>query len=173
MYKILQPPVHERRSRDLENVGDDHYENSPSNVPRNEGGSKSKSSVIPARRLIKDFFGNHENNQELEDIVTSQSSQEDLEWIDDESFSRLSYNNFSVSPSSLQLNSPIISPFLVEPSGGVEGSKDLERVERVREDQVSSDVYEAVHDVVTRILSKNDKNGTGLVSKLKLLLGDL
>ena len=137
-------------------------------MDRNETGHKSKSPAIPAISLIKDFFGNHENYEGLEDIAPPHSSHQDAEWIDEESFSRLKYNNFSVSPSSLQLSSPIISPFLVDP---VE-SQDTEDDEGDGgEGQVSSDVYEAVHDVVARILSKKE-TGAGLVSKLKLLLGD-
>ena len=164
VYKILQPPVQERSSRDLENVGDESQEN----VDRNETGHKSKSPAIPAISLIKDFFGNHENYQGLEDSAPPHTSHQDAEWIDEGSFSRLNYNNFSVSPSSLQLNSPIISPFLADPAE----SEDTEDDEGDGgEGQVSSDVYEAVHDVVARILSKKEI-GAGLVNELKLLLGD-
>ena len=187
VYKILRPPGHERRSRDLDNVSRSNYENSTlhpgqSNVSHNANDTdyKSKSSTIPAISLIKDYFGNHEKNEELEDIATRQSSHD--EWIDEESFSRLKYTNFSVSvvsPDQSQLDSLINSPFLVgrdfaphsQDEHGPEEEDDEEETEEGEEEGgVRSDVYRVVHDVVSSILSKNDIE-SDLVSKLKDLLG--
>ena len=175
VYKILEtgdPGAHERRSRDVGGVRTETDEPSTSplwpdhNDPdSNATDYKSKSPAIPAISLIKDFFGNHEKNEELEDITLAKSSHND--WLEVEESFKLT--NFSVSPP----NFLIKSPFLVD-TAYADDSQDVE-------DKgggggggggvgVSSTVYAAVHDAVTNLLSNNDIEAD-LVSKLHHLLG--
>ena len=136
---------------------------------------KSKSTAIPAISLIKDFFGNHEKNEELEDINLANSSHQD--WLQvEESFQ---YNNFSLS----HPNSVIKSPFLVDTAyTTTESSKKSDDSQDVEDKGgggdgggggggVSSAVYAAVHDAVTNLLSNNNDIEADLVSKLHHLLG--
>ena len=132
---------------------------------------KSKSTAIPAISLIKDFFGNHEKNEELEDISLADSSHQD--WLQvEESFQ---YNNFSLS----HPNSVIKSPFLVDTAyTTTESSKKSDDSQDVKDKGgggdgggVSSAVYAAVHDAVTNLLSNNNDIEADLVSKLHHLLG--
>ena len=181
VYKILEtegPGGHERRSRDVGSERTEADENSTSPLwsdhndsDSNASDYKSKSPAIPAISLIKDFFGNHEKNEELEDITLAKSSHND--WLEvEESFKD---TNFSISPQ----NSLIKSPFLVDTAYTAVGSNKSDDSQDVEDKGggggegdvgVSSTVYAAVHDAVTNLLSKDDIEAD-LVSKLHHLLG--
>ena len=175
VYQITEPGgpgSHERRSRD---VGTEENSTSPSplwpdNDSDNASDHKSNSTAaIPAISLIKDFFGNHENNEELED-TTNPASSSHINWLHAEE--TFKYKNFSQ-------NSLVKSPFLVDTAYTTESS-DNPGVSQDVEDKVgggggggggvSSAVYNAVHDAVTNLLSNNDIE-SDLVSKLHQLLG--
>ena len=172
VYKILEtgdPGGHERRSRDVGSVRTEAGENSTSPPwPDNDSDNgsadyKSKSTAIPAISLIKDFFGNHEKNEELEDITPANSSHHN--WLDvEESFK---YSNFSIS----HPNTQIKSPFLVDTaySYNTETTSNKFGDSQDVKDNGGA-VYSAVHDAVTNLLTNNDIE-SDLVSKLHHLLG--
>ena len=163
VYKILETGGHdrERRSGDVGSARTEIDQNSTSprwleNDSDNATDHKSKSTAIPAISLIKDFFGNHEKNEELEDITLANSSHNN--WLDvEESFK---YSNFSIS----HPNTQIKSPFLVDTaySYNAGDSQDVK--------DNGGAVYSAVHDAVTNLLTNNDIE-SDLVSKLHHLLG--
>ena len=177
VYKILQTGGHdrERRSGDVGSVSTENDQNSSSprwqdNDSDNASDHKSKSTAIPAISLIKDFFGNHEKNEELEDITLANSSHNN--WLAlEESFE---YSNFSLK-----------SPFLVDTAHIPEATNKSGDSQDVQDKGgggaggdggggggggVSSAVYKAVHDAVTKLLTNNDIE-SDLVSKLHHLLG--
>ena len=170
VYKILETGGHhrERRSGDVGSARTEIDQNSTSprwleNDSDNATDHKSKSPAIPAISLIKDFFGNHEKNEELEDITPANSSHNN--WLDaEESFK---YSNFSIS----HPNTQIKSPFLVDTaySYNTGDSQDV-KDKGGGGGAVGGAVYSAVHDAVTNLLTKNDIE-SDLISKLHHLLG--
>ena len=181
VYKILQTGGHdrERRSGDVGSVSTENDQNTSSprwqdNDSDNASDHKSKSTAIPAISLIKDFFGNHEKNEELEDITLANSSHNN--WLAlEESFES---SNFSLS----HPNTLIKSPFLVDTAHIPEATNKSGDSQDVEDKGgggagdggggggVSSAVYKAVHDAVTKLLT-NDDIESDLVSKLHHLLG--
>ena len=170
VYKILETGGHdrERRAGDVGSARTEIDQNSTSprwleNDSDNATDYKSKSTAIPAISLIKDFFGNHEKNEELEDITLANSSHNN--WLDvEESFK---YSNFSIS----HPNTQIKSPFLVDTAYSYNTETTSSKFGDSQDVKDNGGaVYSAVHDAVTNLLTNNDIE-SDLVSKLHHLLG--